>query len=211
MSVCIWRGLRRFLISFLFATASTSLIFAAEVHGRITDPLGVPVAGAQLALIKGGKIVSTGASAPDGSYSLRTGETGQFYIVVVSQTFREITTPAFYAGVLDSRQQNVVLEPARVHQQVVVTATGTPTPQAQVSSAITAVLEPEFRDRAVIVDALRQAPGTFVVQQGMYGGLTSLFVRGGSSTANRVRHYRCAPIRSVCWGTHQSALRRFRA
>src|SRR6185437_1680494 len=151
--------------------------------GRVTDPLGAPVAGAELALLAGGKIVTTGRSAPDGTYSMRTGETGHFYVVVVSQTFRQISTPGFYAGVLDSRLQNVVLEPARVNQQVVVTGTGTPTPEAQVSGAITAVQQPEFRNRAVIVDALRQAPGTFLVQQGRYGGVTSLFVRGGNSAA----------------------------
>ena len=105
---------------------------------------------------------------------------------MVSQTFRQISTPAFYAGVLDSHLQNVVLEPARIHQQVVVTATGTPTPQAQVSGAITYVPQPDFRNRAILVDAMRQAPGIFLVQQGMYGGITSLFVRGGNSAANRV-------------------------
>lgn len=186
MSVRIRRRVRRSLAAFLVITAAASLGFAAEVHGRVTDPLGTPVAGAELTLIKGGKIVATGRSGPDGMYSIRTGETGQFYVVVASQTFRQISTPSFYAGVLDSRLQNVVLEPPRINQQVVVTATGTPTPEAQVSGAITAVQQPEFRDRAVIVDALRQAPGIFVVQQGRYGGITSLFVRGGNSAANRV-------------------------
>ena len=186
MSLRIRRGLRRFFAASLLIAASTSLVFAAEVHGRVTDPLGVPVAGAELTLIEGGKIVTSGRSATDGTYSLRTGQTGHFYVVVVSQTFRQVATPSFYAGVLDSHQENVVLEPARINQQVVVTATGTPTPQAQVSGAITAVQQPDFRNRAVIVDALRQSPGTFLVQQGRYGGVTSLFVRGGSSTANRV-------------------------
>jgi vitamin B12 transporter len=186
MSLRTRRGLRRFFAASLLIAATTSLAFAAEVHGRVTDPLGAPVAGAELALIQGGKIITSARSATDGTYSLRTGQSGHFYVVVVSQTFREITTPSFYAGVLDSHQQNVVLEPARVNQQVVVTATGTPTPQAQVSGAITAVQQPEFRNRAIIVDALRQSPGTFLVQQGRYGGVTSLFVRGGSSTANRV-------------------------
>ena len=37
-----------------------------------------------------------------------------------------------------------------------------------------------------MVDALRQSPGVAVVQTGQYGGLTSLFVRGGNSTANQV-------------------------
>ena len=186
MSVRIRRGLRRSFAASLLIAASASLAFAAEVHGRVTDPLGAPVAGAELALIEGGKIVTSGRSAADGTYSLRTGQAGHFYVVVVSQTFRQIATPSFYAGILDSHQQNVVLEPARVNQQIVVTATGTPTPEAQVSGAITSVPQPDFRNRAIIVDALRQSPGTFLVQQGRYGGLTSLFVRGGSSTANRV-------------------------
>lgn len=184
MSQFAWRGLRRSAVTFLLVGATSA--FAAEVHGRVTDPLGAPVADAQLTLIHDGKIVTNGRSAADGTYSLRTGLAGQFYVVVVSQTFRQISTPSFYAGVLDLKLENVVLEPARIHQQVVVTATGTPTPQAQVSGAITFVPQPEFRNRAILVDAMRQAPGIFLVQQGMYGGLTSLFVRGGNSAANRV-------------------------
>src|ERR1700735_1429481 len=186
MSVRIRRGLRRTCSAFLLVVAGILPAFAAEVHGRVTDPLGAPVAGAQLALIAGGKIVASGRSATDGSYSLRTGQSGHFYVVIVSNTFRQMSTPDFYAGVLSSHLQNVVMEPARINQQVVVTATGTPTPQAQVSGAITAVPQPDFRNRAVLVDAMRQAPGIFLVQQGMYGGLTSLFVRGGNSAANRV-------------------------
>lgn len=185
MSTSFRRFARRSL-AVLFAASTAFAAFAAEVHGRVTDPLGRPVAGAALALIEGGKIVANGNSVGDGTYSLRTGDAGHFYIVVVSQTFRQISTPAFYAGVLESHQQNVVLEPARVNQQVVVTATGSPTPQAQVSGAITAVPQPDFRNRDILTDALRQSPGIVVVQQGMYGGLTSLFVRGGASTANRV-------------------------
>jgi len=186
MSLRIRRRLRRFFAASLLISVGAPFAFAAEVHGRVTDPLGAPVAGAELALIQGGKIVTSGRSASDGTYSLRTGQTGHFYVVVVSQTFRQIVTSSFYAGVLDSHLQNVVLAPARIHQQVVVTATGTPTPQAQVSGDITAVPAPDFRNRAIIVDAMRQSPGTFLVQQGMYGGITSLFVRGGNSAANRV-------------------------
>jgi vitamin B12 transporter len=186
MPVCKRRALRRSFAAFLLISATLSPAFAAEVHGRVTDPLGAPVAGAELALLAGGKVVASGRSASDGSYSLHTGQTGHFYVVVVSQTFRQMSTPAFYAGVLDSHLQNVVLEPERIHQQVVVTATGTPTPQAQVSGAITVVPQPDYRNRAILVDAMRQAPGIFLVQQGMYGGITSLFVRGGNSAANRV-------------------------
>ncbi len=180
------RVARASIVATLQLGACCNTTIPAEVRGRVTDTLGAPVSGAELALVEAGRVVSNARSLPDGTYTLRTGDAGHFYVIVVSQTFRQIATPSFYAGVLDQHVQNVVLEPERVNQQVVVTATATPTPEAQVSGSITAVQQPEFRNRAIVTDALRQAPGVFVVQQGQYGGITSLFVRGGSSTANRV-------------------------
>ena len=187
MSVRIRRRLRRSLAASLVIAAAASLGFAAEVHGRVTDPLGAPVAGAELALIEGGKIVASGRSARRRNVCVAHGRVGSFLCCG-----REPDLPAdFDAGLLCGSAGFASAECCagagpRINQQVVVTATGTPTPQAQVSGAITAVQQPEFRNRAVIVDALRQAPGIFVVQQGRYGGVTSLFVRGGNSAANRV-------------------------
>ncbi len=180
-------GLRRASAAALLLAAITApALHAAEVRGRVSDTLGAAISGAKLTLIHNGKIVASVASASDGSYVLRTGESGRFYVVVAGPTFRQLRTQSFFAGTLQAHTENVVLEPADVRQQVVVSATGTPTPQAQLSAAVTAVDQPEFRNRAVVGDALRQSPGVYVVHQGMYGGITSLFVRGGSSTANRV-------------------------
>jgi vitamin B12 transporter len=170
-----------FVSSFFLCT-----LHAAVVQGRVTDPLGAAVSGATVTLISKGKIVATAISQSDGTYVIRNNSSGRFYVIVASQTFKQVTTQSFYAGTLQAHEENVVVEPAAVHQQVVVTATGTPTPQAQLSSAITMIQRPVFRNQAFLVDALRQSPGVFVVQQGMYGGITSLFVRGGTSSSNRV-------------------------
>ncbi len=159
---------------------------AAVVQGRITDPLGRAVSFATVTLISMGRIVGTTTSQSDGSYQIRNNASGRFYVVVASSTFKQITTQSFYASALSAHAQDVVLEPAAVHQQVVVTADGLPTAQAQLSTAVSVIQRPEFRNQAFLVDALRQSPGVFVVQEGMYGGITSLFVRGGSSTSNRV-------------------------
>ena len=186
MSVQKRRRTRRVLAVPSLALLATTLSPAAEVHGRVTDPLGAPVAGAELALLRAGRVVASGRSNIDGTYTLHTGDKGHFTVTVVSETFREITTRSFYAGLVDSRVQNIVLAPARVNQQVVVTERALPTPQAQVSGSITKIPQPDFRNRVILADAMRQSPGTFLVQQGMYGGVISLFVRGGSSSANRV-------------------------
>jgi len=176
--VCVW-----LLCSALFIPRE---VRAAVVQGTVTDPLGVGIANATVTLISRGKVVATALSQSDGTYIIRNNQSGRFYVVVASQTFKQITTHSFYAGTLQAHEENVVLEPAPVHQQVVVTATGAPTAQAQLSSAIGVIQRPDFRTQAFLVDALRQLPGTFVVQEGMYGGVTSLFVRGGTSTSNRV-------------------------
>jgi iron complex outermembrane receptor protein/vitamin B12 transporter len=171
----------------LFFLLSTSLAAgAAVVQGRVTDTLGLPIAGATITLISKGKVIASSISSSDGSYAIRNNASGRFYAIVASNSFKQIATQSFYAGVLDEHLQNIVLEPAAVRQQIVVTATGTPTAQAQLSSSTTVVQRPEFRNQAFLVDALRQSPGVFVVQTGMYGGVTSLFVRGGTSTSNKV-------------------------
>ena len=92
----------------------------------------------------------------------------------------------FYGGRTDVVTRNVVLEVASVTRRSTVTATGIPTPIQQISSAVTLIPQSDLVTRVGIVDDLRQSPGVAVVQTGQAGGVTSLFVRGGNSTANKV-------------------------
>ena len=106
--------------------------------------------------------------------------------MVSARGFRQLETPGFYAGRLDSVERNLVLEPEWVRESIVVTATGTPTPQPQTSEA-TSVLGPlDLALRDDLVSALRLMPGTFIVQDGQMGAQTSLFIRGGNSDANKI-------------------------
>lgn len=184
-----WHG-RRFsaglcLFAGLLLIASLP-VEAAVVHGTVTDPLGRPISHASVALIKSGKIVAHTATQSDGTYQVTSSAGGRFYVLASAGTFKQVSTQSFFAGPADGHQENIVLEPAVVRQEVVVTATGTPTPQAQVSSSVSVQRNPEFRSRIELVDPLRQVPGLFVVQQGQFGGLTSLFVRGGNSDSNQI-------------------------
>ncbi|MGC2163869.1 MAG: TonB-dependent receptor plug domain-containing protein, partial [Silvibacterium sp.] len=111
---------------------------------------------------------------------------GQFYVLAAGRSFRQVTTKAFYGGALDSVEQNIVLEPEWVRQSIVVTPTGTPTPQAQVSASITTIHANDFLNRVDMVDALRQVAGLDVVQTGQRVGVTSIFIRGGNSDSNKV-------------------------
>ena len=174
----------------IFLFASTVLFaftsYAVTVHGIVTDPVGRPVSDATVALIQNGAVVLNTVSHADGTYQLSSGASGQFYVLVAGKSFRQVTTKAFYGGSLDSVAQNIVLEPEWVRQSIVVTATGTPTPQAQVSASVTTIPENNFRTRVDMVDALRQVAGVNVVQSGERGGVASMFIRGGNSDSNKI-------------------------
>ncbi|MFL5512775.1 MAG: TonB-dependent receptor plug domain-containing protein, partial [Gemmatimonadales bacterium] len=68
-------------------------------------------------------------------------------------------------------------------KELVVTANGAPTPADAVVSSVTTITGAELRDRGLqfVQDALRDIPGATVVQAGSYGGVSSLFLRGGES------------------------------
>ncbi|KAA6464567.1 TonB-dependent receptor [Acidobacteria bacterium AB60] len=166
--------------------ALSVLASAASVRGTVTDASGAKVTGATVALLQNGSVVASAVSAADGSYQILTGITGRFYIVVSAKSFRQLETPGFYAGRLDSVERNMVLEPEWVRQSIVVTATGTPTPQPQTSAATTVIGPTDIELHSTLASDLRLMPGTSVQQIGERGAQTSLFIRGGASDDNAV-------------------------
>src|SRR6202043_51772 len=159
---------------------------AAIVHGVVTDPLGQPVIHASVVLVQNGQILALALTRTDGTYQISSSASGRFYVLISATNFKQITSLSFYAGPVDSHEENVVLEAQNERQEVVTSATGTPLPEAQVSSAINAQRSGEFRNRIDLTDPLRQMPGVFVQRQGEYGGLTSLFIRASNADANQV-------------------------
>jgi vitamin B12 transporter len=73
-------------------------------------------------------------------------------------------------------------------QPIVVTATRLPTPSSSLSQPVTVLKGDELRARGVqtVAEALREAPGATVSQSGSYGGVTSMFLRGGESRYTKV-------------------------
>lgn len=171
-----------FASTLLFASTS----HAVTVHGTVTDTVGRPVSNANVALIQNGKPILSTTSLHDGTYQLSNAASGQFYVLAAGKSFRQVTTKAFYGGALDSVEENIVLEPEWVRQSIVVTATGTPTPQAQISASVTTIPATDFINRVDMVDPLRQVAGVNVVQTGQRVGLTTIFIRGGNSDDNKI-------------------------
>lgn len=68
-------------------------------------------------------------------------------------------------------------------EEIVVTATRSPEPADRVPSPSTVLDGEELRRRGIrlVADALREVPSLLVVPTGSWGGVTSLFLRGGES------------------------------
>ena len=177
--------LRRILpvLVILFAAVSAH---AASIRGTVTDGTGAHVAGASVALLQGGKVVSTTRSGSDGSFEITTGASGRFFLMVSARSFRQLETPVFYAASFDSIERTLVLEPEWVRESIVVTPTGTPTPQPQTSAATTVLAQTEIGQSSDFVNLLRLMPGTSSVQLGQRGSQSALFIRGGDSDNNMV-------------------------
>jgi len=71
---------------------------------------------------------------------------------------------------------------------VVVTPARRPMGSERVTQATTTITGAELRDRGIayVAEALRDVPGAEVVQVGSFGGVTSLFLRGGNSNYVKV-------------------------
>ena len=75
-------------------------------------------------------------------------------------------------------------QPLAYHETVIVTATGEEKPVDEVPAASTVIPAALLKAEGVtaVADALRWVPGVTVLRSGLEGGVTSLFVRGTSST-----------------------------
>lgn len=78
--------------------------------------------------------------------------------------------------------------PIRITESVVVTATGREEPVSQVGASITVLTRAQIEQRSALstIDLLRTVPGVIAARTGGVGSLTSLWVRGGESTYNKV-------------------------
>ncbi len=170
------------LLSLPFTLAARAVV----VHGAIRDPLGRGVPYARVQLVKGTQVVASTITLADGSYEIRSTEDGRFLLIASATDFSPQVDEPFYGRQLDLVERNLFLTLSPVREEITVTATGLPTPVQQVSGSVSLIPDQALQTRVGIAQELRLQPGVSVVQSGQYGAVTSLFVRGGNSDANKV-------------------------
>lgn len=168
---------------------SSSLAWAqGTIRGTITDPLGAVVKNANVTLKLGDANAGDTTSDDNGVFTFSSVAAGRYRIAVFAEGFADYTGTEFYADGSGTTPANVLLSISALKEQVVVSATGSETPISQVGASVTLIDNEAItsQNKLDVLENLRQVSGAQIVQTSQRGGTTSLFIRGGESSFNKV-------------------------
>ena len=192
MSVFLARAVRWSPVSMLlvFVFVFPTLAQSQNIlRGKVTDPLGQPVANAKVVVRQDANEIVHADSTGDGTFELNVPNPGRYDVEVEAQGFAAQTVSSvFVAAGKTSEIPTVTLAIGPLSQSVVVSATGTAIPVTQVGASISVIDSEQIQslNKLDVLENLRLVPGAQIVQTGQRGGTTSLFVRGGNSDFNKV-------------------------
>jgi vitamin B12 transporter len=158
-----------------------------RISGLIVDPSGAPLPRTVVEIRDvQGKVVSATQTNGRGEFSLELAP-GKFTMTATLAGFAPLKDKALEIPGTESPVK-LTLQISSPQEQVVVTATQTETPLAQVGSSVTVISGQELSVKGItsVSDALREVAGVTVAQSGGMGNITSLFMRGGESDYTKV-------------------------
>lgn len=164
-------------ISFLLLSAAWPLLSAtSQLEGVVVDPSSRPVPNAMVEC--DGRHAATGAQ---GRFLLD--QDGPCQASISSEGFETVKVR------LDpGKEARIQLTIARMSERVIVSATRTPTTIEESGVSATVFTKRDIAERQfpVVPDLLRDVPGIDISTTGRRGALTSIFTRGGPSTATLI-------------------------
>ncbi|MGA7080419.1 MAG: TonB-dependent receptor [Terriglobales bacterium] len=182
-----WFARTFFLVGIGLVSILTSIV-SAEIKVKVVDPQDAVVAGAQVRLLKVGKAAPAAVlnTSSVGTAIFRETASG-------SEAYRvQVLAPGFAAEKVDvsatGEVVTVKLRVASAAETLVVTATRTPVASQAAGAEVDTLSSQQLEAMQPLAadDAMRFLPGAVVNTYGQRGGLSSLFVRGGESTYNKV-------------------------
>ena len=135
-----------------------------------------------------GKEVTSGTSDSMGDFTFDGLAEGRYQIEASSPGFQTRTTDPMFVGGSGKVTVEVALPIGPLEQNVSVTAAATDVLPSQIGAPVTVLDSTTLGalGKPDVLEGLRLMPGVSVVQAGARGGVTSIFVRGGNSTFNKV-------------------------
>jgi len=179
--------MRRILIAVLLLALSVpAWPDEPAITGTVSDSLAAVITGATVTLVQNGKDIATTTSDANGRFHFKIDHAGRYSIRAEAKTFAATTSEEVFAEPGHNLDISLTLSPSTVAQNIVVTASGIATPQAQVGTTMSVIDSTALGTRINVDGALRDETGAQVVQTGQTGGLTQMYVRGGPYDANKV-------------------------
>ena len=174
-------GIATALLILLFSNSiNVSAQSGGIVSGRVTDERGANVPGAEVRLRSRAGIRLSARTNEEGVYAFNGLAPGEYLLEVTARGFAVGTSEELRVERGQKANRDFVLSVGTINENVVVVATGTPQRADEVSKAVTLIGEEqiEAKRELTLAEALRGTPGVRVQQQGSYGTLTSLRLRG---------------------------------
>jgi vitamin B12 transporter len=177
------QDLLRGLMTFLVMLVLTPLALAqssTSITGRVTDPNGAAVSGAEVKLHSRGGRLLTELTDQNGTYSFNNIALDDYVVEVTAKGFATFTSKELRLGHGQALKNDVQLSIDSVSESVVVTASGTTQRVDETSKAISSLDERsiEAKRELTLPEALRGIPGVRIQQQGSLGELTTVRLRG---------------------------------
>jgi outer membrane cobalamin receptor len=160
---------------------SSACLCAAEIKGKVVDPSGAPISGAQIALVNRVGVITRTVAALNGTFQLDAPDSPDTSIVVAAPGFNTRTVnPAEAATV------QLGLAPQTASIEVV--GSTIEAPASLQGSSVDTIASEQVRQRnePVASDLLRYTPGVAFAQAGGPGSVTTMFLRGGNSNMSLV-------------------------
>jgi len=151
-----------------------------DIHGRVVDERNATVAGAQVSLRSRSGAQFVALSDSNGEYRFKGLPAGDYVIEAQANGFAIFTSKALYLERGQSLANDIQLQVEAVNGSVVITATGTAQNTDEISKAISVLNNQtiEQRRELTLTESVRGLPGVRVQQQGSYGALTTIRLRG---------------------------------
>lgn len=164
----------------------SSAAHAAELRGVVSDPVGAVVSRAEVTLLRNNTALAQTTTNDVGEFVFSSLTAGRYRVRAKAPGFTQRESSEVYVGGEKAPQIALPLNIGKVTQQVVVSVTGTPAPDSQVGASVAVIRDVTLTEKLDVLEPLRLVPGVQVLQTGLRGGTTDLFVRGGNADANKV-------------------------
>src|ERR1700760_3539469 len=192
MLAVLGKGVRWFAAAFLLVFllgGSLNAQSRSVLRGRVKDPVGQSVANANIAALADGKEVAHTTSNAEGDFELSVPNGGRFDVRVEAEGFAPATVPSVFVATGKTEELAPIdLAIGPLSENIVVSATGSPTPETQVGASVSVLDDGQIQalNKLDVLENLRLIPGAQIVQTGQRGGTASLFIRGGNSDFNKI-------------------------